>query len=280
MSTRLDDEFTVPVPVERVWEALRDARLVAACVPGATVESAEGGRSAGRLRVRIGSTTVTYRGEAEFTEADRAGYRLVVRASGREARGPGTASVELTARLHEAADGAATRVAVSGDLVATGRAAGFGPDVLAGVGARLLARFATRLTAELAEGDAADTAGTADTGEAGKTGETAPDAPAAMPEEVTAAERHGGAAAEARLEAAAVSGAVPESPASPAAPAPGEPASARPRGAAALDDEDDGEDVPARPAAAFPTAVTRALPVAAALVLLAAVLRWLIRRRR
>ncbi|MFC6004547.1 SRPBCC family protein, partial [Streptomonospora nanhaiensis] len=192
MSVRLNDEFTVPVPVERAWEALRDARLVAACLPGAVLDSVEGERATGRLRVRIGSTTVTYRGEAEFGGADPARRRVEVRASGREARGPGTASAAITARLSEAEGGAATRVAVSADLTATGRAAGFGPDVLARVGARLVARFAARIAAELGGGGAEEAAG------AGARVDAVVPPQAAMPEEVTAARRHGGARAEAR----------------------------------------------------------------------------------
>ena len=39
---KLENEFTVPAPVEQAWEVLLDVERVAPCLPGATIEGAEG----------------------------------------------------------------------------------------------------------------------------------------------------------------------------------------------------------------------------------------------
>ncbi|MQY07517.1 SRPBCC family protein [Actinomadura macrotermitis] len=168
----LDHEFTVPVPVEQAWSVLLDVQRVALCVPGATLDSAEDGEYAGRLRVKVGAMTITYRGTARITSADEAARTVTIEAAAKEARGPGTAAATVQARLHPvarggtpphaprepegrasrgstASEGDSTRVTVHTKLNVTGRPAQFGRNILAEVGAKLIARFARNLAAEL-----------------------------------------------------------------------------------------------------------------------------------
>ncbi len=39
---KLENEFTVPAPVEQAWAVLLDVERVAPCLPGAAIEGAEG----------------------------------------------------------------------------------------------------------------------------------------------------------------------------------------------------------------------------------------------
>ncbi|GAA4074272.1 SRPBCC family protein [Actinomadura miaoliensis] len=143
----LDHEFAVPVPVDRAWSVLLDVERVAQCVPGATLDSAEDGEYAGRLRVKVGAMTVTYRGTARIVAADESARSVTIEASGKEARGPGTASATVQARLHD--EGGTTRVTVHTKLNVTGRPAQFGRNILSEVGAKLIGRFAEALAEEL-----------------------------------------------------------------------------------------------------------------------------------
>ncbi|WP_258574255.1 SRPBCC family protein [Actinomadura parmotrematis] len=143
----LDHEFTVPVPVDRAWSVLLDVQRVALCVPGATLDSADGDEYAGRLRVKVGAMTITYRGTARITSADEAARTVTIEAAAKEARGSGTAAATVTASLHD--EGATTRVTVRTKLNVTGRPAQFGRGILAEVGGKLIARFARNLAAEL-----------------------------------------------------------------------------------------------------------------------------------
>ncbi|MBA8954471.1 SRPBCC family protein [Actinomadura namibiensis] len=143
----LDHEFTVPVPVDQAWSVLLDVERVALCVPGATLDSADGEEYAGRLKVKVGAMTVTYRGTARIAVADRDARAVTIEAAAKEARGPGTAAATVQARLHD--EGDHTRVTVHTKLNVTGRPAQFGRNILAEVGAKLIARFAKNLAAEL-----------------------------------------------------------------------------------------------------------------------------------
>ncbi|GAA3758554.1 carbon monoxide dehydrogenase subunit G [Spinactinospora alkalitolerans] len=170
MSTRLNNEFTVPVPVERAWAVLLDVERIAPCMPGATLDSVEGDTFTGRVKVKVGPITVTYRGEARFTGKDEAARVVGITANGKEARGTGTASADVTATLRE--EGSATRVTVQTDLNVTGRVAQFGRGVMADVSAKLVDKFAANLAAELERDTAEGGAGAAESGEeAAKGGE-------------------------------------------------------------------------------------------------------------
>ncbi|HEX2312359.1 MAG TPA: SRPBCC family protein, partial [Thermomonospora sp.] len=143
----LDHEFTVPAPVDQAWSALLDAERVARAMPGATLDSTDGDTHTGRLRVRLGAMTITYRGTARLAGADKPARTLTVEAEGKEARGSGTASAVIRLRLTETDDG--THVAVHITLDVTGRPAQFGRPILAEAAAKLITRFTKSLTETL-----------------------------------------------------------------------------------------------------------------------------------
>ncbi|MFC4535095.1 SRPBCC domain-containing protein [Sphaerisporangium dianthi] len=149
MTMRFEHEFTVPVPLEQAWSVLLDVERVAPCLPGAALDTAEGDVFTGRMKVKVGPITVTYRGEARFEAVDKDSHALTLKATGKEARGTGTASATVSAAL--SGEGARTRVKVETSFNVTGRPAQFGRGVMAEVGAKLLDRFAANLAALLNE---------------------------------------------------------------------------------------------------------------------------------
>ncbi|MCC5581425.1 SRPBCC family protein [Microtetraspora sp. AC03309] len=153
MAMRFEHEFTVPVPVERAWPVLLDVERVAPCLPGATLQSVEGDSFTGGMRVKVGPITVTYQGRASFEDVDQAARTLTLKASGKEARGAGTAGATVHAKLIP--EGDHTRVRVETSFNVTGRPAQFGRGVMAEVGAKLIDRFAGNLAALLEEGGGA-----------------------------------------------------------------------------------------------------------------------------
>jgi carbon monoxide dehydrogenase subunit G len=149
MAMRFEHEFTVPVPVEQAWPVLLDVERVGPCLPGASIDSVEGDDIAGRMRVKVGPITVTYKGSATFENVDKDAHTLTIKASGKESRGAGTASATVDARLTP--DGDQTRVRVETSFNVTGRPAQFGRGVMAEVGARLIDKFAVNLADLLQE---------------------------------------------------------------------------------------------------------------------------------
>ena len=99
MAMELDHSFTVPVPPDQAWDVLLDVQRIAPCMPGATVDTVDGDDVAGRLKVKVGPVSLTYKGTATFKDRDSADRSLLVEASGKELRGAGTASATVRAAL-------------------------------------------------------------------------------------------------------------------------------------------------------------------------------------
>jgi len=150
MSMELDHSFTVPVPPDRAWEVLLDVERIAPCMPGATVEEFDGEVVTGRIKVKVGPVSLTYRGTAKFTERDPDARVVVADASGKETRGAGTASATIRSSLEPSGEG--TRVSIHTTMNVTGRPAQFGRGVIAEVGGKLVEKFAENLAQMISDG--------------------------------------------------------------------------------------------------------------------------------
>jgi uncharacterized protein len=165
MSMELDHSFTVPVPPDRAWEVLLDVERIAPCMPGATVEEFDGEVVTGRIKVKVGPVSLTYRGTAKFIERDPGAQVVVVEASGKETRGAGTASATVRASLEPGASEDSTQVTIHTTMNVTGRPAQFGRGVIAEVGGKLVEKFAENLAELISGGHDAD--GSGDVGDVG-----------------------------------------------------------------------------------------------------------------
>jgi carbon monoxide dehydrogenase subunit G len=173
----LDHEFTVPVPVDQAWPVLLDVERIAPCLPGATLDSVDGDEFTGRLKVKLGAMTITYRGSAKIASQDESAHTVTIEGTGKEARGSGTASATVQAQMHD--EGERTRVTVHTKLNVTGRPAQFGRNILSEVGGKLISRFAGNLEKEITrEEPPAETSAAAPQTEAPAEEAVAPEAPA------------------------------------------------------------------------------------------------------
>ncbi|MCW2714144.1 MAG: carbon monoxide dehydrogenase subunit [Frankiales bacterium] len=148
---KLENRFTVPVPVDEAWRVLLDVERVAPCMPGATLTKVEGDSFEGTVKVKVGPINLTYGGKASFVSKDDATHVAVIDGSGKETRGTGTAKALITCRL--VANGASTDVEVDTDLNVTGKPAQFGRGVLADVSSKLVDQFAACLSEEIRAGN-------------------------------------------------------------------------------------------------------------------------------
>jgi carbon monoxide dehydrogenase subunit G len=139
---KLQQSFEARAPVERVWETLIDIERVAPCLPGAEItEAGDDGVYRGNFTVRLGPTTTSYRGELHMEETDDSAHRTVMRASGQDKRGQGSAKATIVSQLEAA--GEVTRVEVDTDFTITGRLARFGRGgMIQDISNRLLKGFA------------------------------------------------------------------------------------------------------------------------------------------
>jgi hypothetical protein len=145
---KIDNEFTVSVPVDRAWAVLTDLEGIAPCLPGAQLTGVDGDVYTGKVKIKVGPVTAEYAGTARFVEKDEAAHHAVINATGRDSRGAGNAAAVITAALR--ADGPQTVVSVDTDLKITGKIAQFGSGVIQDVSTKLLAEFVACLEAKLA----------------------------------------------------------------------------------------------------------------------------------
>jgi carbon monoxide dehydrogenase subunit G len=145
----LEHEFSVPAPIDVVWNALTDPERVAPCMPGATLTEVDGKSFAGTVKVKLGPISLLYKGTGEFIEIDEAAHKAVIKAAGKDSKGNGTAAATITVTLTQ--DGEATKATSTTDLNVTGRPAQFGRGLIKDVSDRLLGQFADSLAKRLGD---------------------------------------------------------------------------------------------------------------------------------
>jgi len=155
MAMEMDHSFTVPVSPDRAWDVLLDVERIAPCMPGASVDEFDGEVVTGRIKVKVGPVSLTYRGTAKFTERDPDAKVIVLEASGKETRGAGTASATVRATLEPESGGEGTTATMHTTMNVTGRPAQFGRGVMIEVGSKLVEQFAQNLRQLIAEDGAA-----------------------------------------------------------------------------------------------------------------------------
>ncbi|MGX5188378.1 SRPBCC domain-containing protein [Streptomyces avermitilis] len=133
----MEHEVFVPVPAERLRETLADPARVARAVPGLQ-QDAGTPPVAGRLKMRVGGHTITYRGALRIASQEDGSF--AVEGDATEARGGGSVKLALTLRLRPAQDG--TTLAFDGTATADGRVAELPPETVTSATTRLLTRFA------------------------------------------------------------------------------------------------------------------------------------------
>lgn len=144
----LTNTFTIPTGIEEAWIAFNDPNQFAPCFPGASLDSTDDDSFSGTVQVKLGPISLTYKGKGSYVERDKSAYKVIIDATGRDARGNGTATAKVTGTLTE--DGPTrTQVTMITDMKVTGRPAQFGRGVMADVSDKIIAQFASCLSNKL-----------------------------------------------------------------------------------------------------------------------------------
>ncbi|HEX5567853.1 MAG TPA: SRPBCC domain-containing protein [Streptomyces sp.] len=152
----MEHEVYVPFAAKAVRAALTEPERVARCVPGLQPDTSEpvpgdGVALEGRLRVRIGGSSITYRGTLRLTpDTDGEDGRYTVRGEGAEARGDGSVGLTLTVVPRPAGDGEGTVLVCAAELRGSGRITEYEEKQRLAAGRRLLDRFGGELAASMA----------------------------------------------------------------------------------------------------------------------------------
>jgi len=154
MAVRIEETFRVGAPVERVWRFLLDPHQVVQCLPGAELIEVQDERTfLGRVHVKVGPISASYKGRAELTEVDEQNHRVRMAGEGQDTKGAGSARMIMTSRITAADDGSA-EVSVESEVQLVGKLAQFGRGMVEEVSKQLFRQFVEcarqRLEAETA----------------------------------------------------------------------------------------------------------------------------------
>jgi uncharacterized protein len=146
---RIQNEFEVKAPIERVWAYLLDVEKIAPCAPGAELTDVVDDRTwKGKVNVKVGPVSMSFAGTVVLQDRDDEAHTITLKADGREQRGKGAASAVVHSRM-EAVDGG-TRVSIDTDLTISGAVAQYGRGMVGDISQRLTKEFADCLEAKIA----------------------------------------------------------------------------------------------------------------------------------
>lgn len=146
----IDKTVEIAYPRATVWAALSDVRLVAECLPGASLTSELGAdRYKGQFKVKVGPLTGAFDGEVAIVR-NSADYSAEVSGKGGDAKTSSRVSGSMAYRVEEVAPSLSrlqikTEVALAGAFAQFGKAA-----VIQEIANRITAEFVRNLEQHLA----------------------------------------------------------------------------------------------------------------------------------
>lgn len=146
---KVNGSATLHGPVDRVWETLRDPRVLVRTIPGCErLETVGEDEYTMTVTAGVASIKGTYQGTVRLTDPEPPNS-FVLRASG--SGNPGTVDTSVTVTL-AGADGDTTTLDYAADAVVGGTIAGVGQRVLSGAAKRTAGEFFTNVDTVLTEG--------------------------------------------------------------------------------------------------------------------------------
>ena len=150
MEVRLDKQYPVAATLDQAWTVLSDIHATAACMPGAQItEQLDATHYKGTVRSKVGPAVMTFNGDIELQGLDAAKKQLQMLGKGADKSGS-SATMQLTAHLEPAPDGAGCRLVGQATITVSGKLAQFGSRLLVPVSDAMLAQFADNFRAAAA----------------------------------------------------------------------------------------------------------------------------------
>lgn len=145
---QIENEFTVPAPVDHLWAYLLDVERVAPCMPGAELTETVDDRTwKGKVLMKLGPVSLSFAGTVTMEERLDDEHRVVLHARGMEQKGKGAANAKVTSWL--VPNGGETSVKMIADIQLTGAVAQLSRGLLPEVSRKLTDRFAECLHASM-----------------------------------------------------------------------------------------------------------------------------------
>ena len=158
----IENEFTVPAPIDHVWAYLLDVERVAPCMPGAELtEVVDDTTWKGKVNMKLGPVSLSFAGTVTMQDRDDQAHKIVLAAKGMEQKGKGAANASVTSWLEDGQG--ETHVKMPADIHLTGTVAQLSRGLLPEVSRKLTQQFADCLAqsmgaAEVVATESADVA--------------------------------------------------------------------------------------------------------------------------
>jgi len=159
MAFKIEERFEVKAPVESVWKYLIDPRRVVACLPGAElIEQQDDHTFLGAIKVKVGPLSMSYKGQARFTEINEQAHQVRMVGDAREVGGSGSTKVSMLSTVSPLAGGG-SEVLVNADIDLIGKIVQFGRGMIEEVSRQMFRQFSNCVKQQL---EVADTSQPAD----------------------------------------------------------------------------------------------------------------------
>jgi carbon monoxide dehydrogenase subunit G len=149
MAFKIEERFVVKAPVERVWNYLIDPKRVVQCLPGAELLEQQDERMfLGAIKVKVGPLSMSYKGQAKFTDINEETHQVRMVGDAREVGGSGSTKVSMLSTVSPL-DGGGCEVLVNADIDLVGKIVQFGRGMIEEVSRQMFRQFSTCVRQQL-----------------------------------------------------------------------------------------------------------------------------------
>ena len=149
MAFKIEERFEVKAPVERVWNYLIDPKRVVQCLPGAELLEQQDERTfLGAIKVKVGPLSMSYKGQAKFTDINEETHQVRMVGDAREVGGSGSTKVSMLSTVSPL-DGGGCEVLVNADIDLVGKIVQFGRGMIEEVSRQMFRQFSTCVRQQL-----------------------------------------------------------------------------------------------------------------------------------
>ena len=153
MAFKIEERFEVKAPVERVWNYLIDPKRVVQCLPGAELLEQQDERTfLGAIKVKVGPLSMSYKGQAKFTDINEETHQVRMVGDAREVGGSGSTKVSMLSTVSPL-DGGGCEVLVNADIDLVGKIVQFGRGMIEEVSRQMFRQFSTCVRQQLEVAD-------------------------------------------------------------------------------------------------------------------------------
>ena len=153
MAFKIEERFEVQAPVERVWKYMIDPKRVVECLPGAQLlEQKDDQTFLGAIKVKVGPLSMSYKGQAKFTEINEQTHQVRMVGDAREVTGSGSTKVSMLSTVVPLASGG-SEVSVNADVELAGKIVQFGRGMIEEVSRQMFRQFSTCVKQQLEVAD-------------------------------------------------------------------------------------------------------------------------------